>query len=179
MAHGYFLIMGGFVLMKGEEDLGTLSYDLFDKLHEDGDIEFPSLTKEELEDRSKGDPLSKAMAILQSLWFIIQCIARGAQGLAITELEIVTLAFCSLTGAMYFFWWSKPLDVGYRVPVYIKPESDYFPKFNLRRAEEIGDADRASKEIADALRADGETSDKVHNFGNYDIRGYHFDHLIV
>lgn len=34
------------------------------------------------------------------------------------------LAFCSLNTAMYF-WWNKPLDVRCRIPLYLKPDSDY------------------------------------------------------
>ena len=63
-------------------------------------------------DRSKGDALSKGIAILQTGWFILQCIARKIQGLAVTELEVVTLAFAALNFAVYVFWWNKPLDVG-------------------------------------------------------------------
>lgn len=38
-------------------------------------------------------------------------VARAVQGLAITELEIITLAYTALNGVMCFFWWDKPLDV--------------------------------------------------------------------
>ena len=56
--------------------------------------------------------MSKAVAILQSIWFfIVQCIARGVEGLALTELDLVTLALASLNGLMYYFWWDKPFGV--------------------------------------------------------------------
>jgi hypothetical protein len=38
--------------------------------------------------------------------------------LAVTELEIVTLAYAALNGVMCFFWWKKPLDV--QCPVLIE-----------------------------------------------------------
>jgi hypothetical protein len=75
------------------------------------------VTVDEIEDRSKSDALSKTIVIAQTTWFTAQCIARARQGLAITELEIVTLAYTALNGVMCFFWWSKPLDV--RCPVVI------------------------------------------------------------
>ncbi|KAF9552886.1 hypothetical protein CPC08DRAFT_646337 [Agrocybe pediades] len=126
MKHSFFVIMGGFVLYKGEEDIGgTISYHDFLRLEKDGDIEFPKITGEEIDDRSKGDAVSKAITILQTTWFIIQCIGRGAQGLAITELEIGTVALCSLNAIIYFFWWHKPLDIKCRVPLYLKNDSDY------------------------------------------------------
>ena len=46
-----------------------------------------------------------------------QCIARGAYGLTVTELEVVTVAFASLTGVIYYLWWDKPLDVRCSIPV--------------------------------------------------------------
>ena len=74
-------------------------------------------TADELGDRSKGDALSKAVAVVQTLWFITQCIARRAQGMTITNLEIMTLAYTVITVAMYAAWWHKPLNV--RCPVRI------------------------------------------------------------
>ncbi|KAF9552885.1 hypothetical protein CPC08DRAFT_714209, partial [Agrocybe pediades] len=58
MKHSFFLTMGGFVLHKGEEDIGgTVTYERFLRLEKDGDIEFPKITPEEIDDRSKGDAL--------------------------------------------------------------------------------------------------------------------------
>ncbi|KIM44812.1 hypothetical protein M413DRAFT_66772, partial [Hebeloma cylindrosporum] len=70
-----------------------------------------TITEEEIADRSKGDYLSKTIVLFQMTWFIGQCIARGAYGLTVTELELVTVAFASLTGVTYYLWWDKPLDV--------------------------------------------------------------------
>ncbi|KZP34023.1 hypothetical protein FIBSPDRAFT_943096 [Athelia psychrophila] len=67
--------------------------------------------KAEINDKSKGDPLSKTFAIIQTLWFVMQCGARRLQSLPITKLELVTLAYAAITVAMYWFWWSKPLNV--------------------------------------------------------------------
>lgn len=98
--------------------------DLFTK----GGIMFPVITEEEIQDRSKSDGLTKAIAIFQTTWFVTQCIARYVQGLAITELEIITLAFATLNGLMYFFWWDKPLAVRHSVPVFLleKPWAEQF-----------------------------------------------------
>jgi hypothetical protein len=79
-----------------------------------------TISEEELEDKAKGDFLSKTIAILQVSWFIIQCIARFIQGLAITELEVATLALASMNVFMYFFWWNKPLGVNVPVKINLK-----------------------------------------------------------
>ncbi|KAF8660446.1 hypothetical protein AX16_001626 [Volvariella volvacea WC 439] len=67
-------------------------------------------------DRGEGDLLSKAIVVLQTSWFVAQCIACDVQGLGITEIELVTLAFAALNGITYGLWWDKPLNVGY--PIY-------------------------------------------------------------
>lgn len=85
-------------------------------------------SKQEINDKSKGDPLSKAFAILQTLWFVIQCSARRLQGLPITKLELVTLAYAAITVAMYRFWWSKPLNVLQPIPVLGRPPPTSTPK---------------------------------------------------
>ena len=69
-------------------------------------------TSKEIQDKSKSDALSKTIAVVQTLWFVIQCITRSIRGLAITELEIMTLAYTVITVAMYVVWWHKPRNVG-------------------------------------------------------------------
>jgi len=151
MAHSFLLAMGGFVLFKGDETMGTVSFELLDQLAKDEDVIFPTITSEEIDDRNKGDPLSKLLVILQSSWFVAQCIARAVQGLAVTELEIATLAFCSLNALMYFFWWHKPVDVQCRIPVYLKPSSDYVHVSKLERTGDMEDMRMSSWLIDEAL----------------------------
>lgn len=77
-----------------------------------------NITEAEIQDKSKGDALSKGIVILQTSWFILQCIARVVEGLPITELELVTLAFATLNTMTYALWWYKPLNVECSVRVY-------------------------------------------------------------
>lgn len=74
-------------------------------------------TEEDILDKSKGDSLTKGLVIVQTSWFILQLIARAAERLPVTELEITTLAFAILNCATYALWWHKPLDV--ERPIYI------------------------------------------------------------
>ena len=116
-AHAFFLIMGGFTLHERGKPVRVLEARDLEELSEAGKIEWPTITEEEIADRSKGDYLSKTIVLFQTTWFIGQCIARGAYRLAVTELEVVTLAFAVLTGVIYYFWWDKPLDVRCSIPV--------------------------------------------------------------
>ena len=77
----------------------------------------PELSTADLEDRSKGDIFVKGAAILQISWLVIQIIARASEGLAISLLEIMTLAFAACAITTYIFLWHKPQDV--MTPTYI------------------------------------------------------------
>lgn len=98
--------MGGFVQFDGNDGPYTLSPDQVKPLLRQNNI-----TEQDIKDKSKGDLLSKGFALLQTSWFILQCIARGVEHIPITELEIVTLAFATLNFVTYALWWNKPVDV--------------------------------------------------------------------
>ena len=108
--------MGGFILYEGNKPKCVLTDDSFaqpnpvlDRFLKEG--KFTTIKEEYIQDRSKGDGLAKALVVIQTSWFVIQCIARKAEGFAITQLELVTVALAALNGVMYFLWWNKPLDV--------------------------------------------------------------------
>ena len=128
LRHGHFFQMGGFTLVDADhidadpkEQTGTvLTIDYF---KENPNIDIPKITVDEIQDRSKGDLLFKFIAILQTIWFVLQCIARGQQRLALTELELVTLALASLNAVTFGIWWHKPLGVEEPVKIYLKTEA--------------------------------------------------------
>jgi hypothetical protein len=117
--HGFFASMGGFMLFENDGMIEVLSIERLEELASKGSINWPRISEKEIEDRGKGDAFSKGFAVLQATWFITQCVARGVYGLAITELEVATLAFAALNGILYFLWWNKPLGVACPVPVYL------------------------------------------------------------
>ncbi|SJK96891.1 uncharacterized protein ARMOST_00139 [Armillaria ostoyae] len=74
-----------------------------------------AISAETIQDKSKGDTLSKSVSILQMSWFIVQCIARAIQHLPIMLLEMTALAFAGLSIITYCLWWYKPLNVKYHI----------------------------------------------------------------
>ena len=62
-----------------------------------GKIEFPNVTVGEIKDRSKTDGFSKTIALGQTLWFAAQCIARRAQHLDLTLVELLTFSLAVLS----------------------------------------------------------------------------------
>ena len=125
--HGHFIQMGGFMLFEGDTPKGVLALERFSELLTAKKIEFPSVTVEEIEDRSKSDGFSKTIALGQTLWFVAQCIARRAQHLDLTLIELLTLSLAVINGVMYFLWWNKPMDVRCPIRVYLLDKS-YTPK---------------------------------------------------
>jgi len=117
--------------------LGPLTVKRFEELIK-SNFEFPDTTEADIQDRSKGDVLFKLITILQTSCFIIQCIARGQQRLALTELELVTLALASLNAINFAIWWHKPLGVQEPIRIYLKTEAQ-----NVEDTFRLGDHDRS------------------------------------
>lgn len=126
MIHGHFLIMGGFVLTDREKNVrfGPISFRRFQELIADKKIDFPAITNAEITDKSKGNHFSKVITLLQVSWFVLQCIVRHAQGLVLTELELVTIAITSLSTFTFCFWLHKPLCVQEPLEIYLKSKVD-------------------------------------------------------
>ena len=82
---------------------------------------FTMPTEAEIKDKGKSDWLAKSLVLLQTSWFVVQCIARGIKHLPVTHLEIVTLAYAAMNFVIYVFWWNKPLNVNRPVRVFQKP----------------------------------------------------------
>ena len=152
--HAFFLIMGGFTLHDGDKPIRVLEADEMEELSEAGKIKWPTITEEEIRDRSKGDYLSKTIVLCQTTWFIGQCIARGAYGIAVTELEVVTVAFATLTGVIYFFWWDKPLDVHCSIPLPLLEDHPNTVKDDVRK-DDTGPQITFPPEISDQKIPEG------------------------
>jgi len=133
MAHGHLVVMGGIStvdpLVENDGRLDprspVLTIERYTKTEEREklDRKLRKISEEDTKDRSKSDILSKLIAISQTTWFILQCIARGQQKLTLTELELVTLALASLNAITYVFWWHKPLGVQVPIRVYFETEA--------------------------------------------------------
>ncbi|TFK59897.1 hypothetical protein BDN72DRAFT_805965 [Pluteus cervinus] len=131
--HGHFAQMGAF----GRKDTNQILFPpTLIELLRNGSIHPDSLrlTQKQVEDRSKGDTLSKLLVASQTSWFVIECMARWYMKLPLTEVEVVTLAFAVLNVFTYAFWWGKPLDV--QCPIYVEVKSS-----GVTHAEAKGELD--------------------------------------
>ncbi|KAJ7492972.1 hypothetical protein B0H11DRAFT_1858968 [Mycena galericulata] len=119
ITHGFFFSMGGFVSRNGHHPITSMSQINDPLLRPQYLSDIEDVEEEDMMDKSKSDALAKGIALLQGLWFITQIIARFAQRLPTSELEIATFAFAVVNIFTWVIWWYKPLDV--RRPILIGP----------------------------------------------------------
>ena len=75
----------------------------------------PDVSAATVADKSKADTGAKALVCLQAGWFLIQTLARLAQRLPVTLLEVHVLAHVVCAFLMYFLWLEKPYDAGHPI----------------------------------------------------------------
>jgi hypothetical protein len=128
--HGFFISMGGFVDSSGcpvttreQLDDPVVGPEFLAAIR---DVEV-----QDIMDKSKGDALSKGLALAQGLWFCMQYFARIHQHLAVTQLEVATLAFAVVNVFIWVLWWGKPLDV--QRPIVVGPPKAEAPNVTRRR----------------------------------------------
>ena len=110
--HAFYANMGGFILQPrdNEPPFPITAKQLLYLITRDY-TPIPTLSEEEVWDKSKADNFAKAVTCLQGGWFIAQIIGRAAQHLEVTTLELITLTFVFCTLASFYQWLNKPLDV--------------------------------------------------------------------
>jgi len=111
MNHAFFADMGGFVLHPRDWTPFPIDAKQLHYLVVKGYLPYPAINKRVIADRNKIDGLVRFITVGQTLWFIANCITRSIQHLAITTLELTTVAFIFCTLGTSFCWAHKPADV--------------------------------------------------------------------
>ncbi|EJD39362.1 hypothetical protein AURDEDRAFT_128295 [Auricularia subglabra TFB-10046 SS5] len=106
MTHSFYAVMGGLVV-KSPDGLRALTPD---EVLEHWDS-IPSLAADDIQDRSKAGLIAKALFCWQLVAFTVSCIARLTEHLALSLLEITTLAHCLCALLSIVCWWHKPHGV--------------------------------------------------------------------
>ena len=86
--------------MAGQRPMGSLLLCMGRFMQHHPDVIKNRTLEAEIQDKSKGG-LSKTLALTQTTWFILQCISRAIEGIAVTELEVATCTFAALNFATY------------------------------------------------------------------------------
>lgn len=116
LIHSYYANMGG-LRLTFPKDLSfgrPITTEQVSILLKKGHIavdDLRDLSIDSIVDKSKGDFFTKGLAIVQVLWLVITLLIRGSRHLAVTQLEILAIAFAICSILTYGFWWNKPQDV--------------------------------------------------------------------
>ncbi|KAJ8514777.1 hypothetical protein ONZ45_g7726 [Pleurotus djamor] len=105
--HSYFLLMGGFAVPSSAARLSWKPVRSKDILNDK--CPWPLAQEADILNVTKGEALAKTIVVLQVIWFVSQLCGRVIQHLAITELEIMTLAYAIICAMLYMLWFSKPI----------------------------------------------------------------------
>ncbi|CAG8973280.1 hypothetical protein HYALB_00000042 [Hymenoscyphus albidus] len=107
MEHAFYADSGGFLLHAPDMRPFPINAASVHFLVKSNYLPLPSITRDEIWDRSKSDKFAKGAALIQTGWLVISSIARLAEGLPLCQLEIFTLAFAVSTVMTYYFWLHK------------------------------------------------------------------------
>jgi hypothetical protein len=114
--------MGGFAMLheseRGVQHIQRVYFPDLLQLFEDGTVAWPTMEDSDIDDRTQGDKLVKAIALLQIIWFIAQILSRVIDGLAVTTMELFTVGNVMCAVITYLAWWNKPNGV--QAPIIIK-----------------------------------------------------------
>ena len=69
------------------------------------------VTDSEIGDKSKGSTIGIGAAALQTAWFVLQYLDRWGSRQPRTQLEVMTLAYITISIIISFLWWNKPRDI--------------------------------------------------------------------
>jgi hypothetical protein len=117
LKHAFFADMGGFVLQTSDDvsfflDTKHILWLLEHQVISTAEFEKSFiLDSKTIDDRNKSDTFIRVIAVGQALWFCVNIVARGVQGLAVTTLEITAVGIIVDSILVYYFWKDKPADV--------------------------------------------------------------------
>ncbi|OAA48656.1 hypothetical protein NOR_01906 [Metarhizium rileyi] len=107
LVHCYFANMGGIYYSDGETSFPVTAI----QIAREASFKYPEVTKQEIEDRSKQDWFTKAIATFQISQLVLSVLVRLGTGLEFSQLEAVTLAFALCGVAIYLTYLFKPQNV--------------------------------------------------------------------
>ncbi|EGX51725.1 hypothetical protein AOL_s00043g744 [Orbilia oligospora ATCC 24927] len=108
--HGFFADMGGFLLQPKDSTPFLVNSRQMAYLVEREYIQCPTITEEEIWDRSKADSLSKLITAAQATWLLFQLGGRAVLKLPTTTLELSAGAIVLCSFGTFICWLHKPSD---------------------------------------------------------------------
>ena len=111
--------MGGFHLKTLDEGIFPINAERLHFLLKNDYIKQPELSKRQILDKNKAEAIVRVLTLGQICWFLANCIGRGVSHLALTSLELSTLAFISSAIGTFLCWFHKPMDIETPTVIYM------------------------------------------------------------
>ncbi|OQE37967.1 hypothetical protein PENCOP_c009G03525 [Penicillium coprophilum] len=92
-----------------------------------GIIEDVDFHDRDVEDRAKSDSLGKIFTVIQTVWFLVNMIARWANALPVAPIELATVAYIACGLLMYATWWYKPKGMAAPITIYVRCDREDMP----------------------------------------------------
>jgi hypothetical protein len=103
--------MGGFAMLQDSKN-GTQQFhrvylvDLLD-LFKNTTVAWPDMKDSDIDNRTQGDKLVKAIALFQIIWSVAQIPGRLSNGFTVTIVELFTVSIVLCAVITYLAWWHK------------------------------------------------------------------------
>jgi len=112
VTHGFYADSGGFLLeIPGINHPFPITAKQLAYLVAHDYIDSPVTEKDEIDDKSTADGITKCLVFFQSGRLITILVTRAASGLQITPFELTTAALVFCSTITLCLWWHKPLNV--------------------------------------------------------------------
>lgn len=121
LTHAMFANSGGIVLRDRQGGVRRVTAEELLILVRKRIIPMPTISKNDITDKSKTDAFKMTMAIIQIIWILGQVLSMWKHNQPVTLLEYQVLS-CTMYAAFgYWFWWHKPLDAEYPILCDVEP----------------------------------------------------------
>jgi hypothetical protein len=117
MRHAFFADMGGLFLECPDFTPFPIDPHQLFWMVENQYLDYPEVHERTIWDKNKADGFARLLTLVQIAWFLVQTLGRVAQHLALSTIELATLAFIFCTVNTFYFWRHKPLDVATTIVV--------------------------------------------------------------
>ncbi|CRG86668.1 hypothetical protein PISL3812_03678 [Talaromyces islandicus] len=124
----FVILMSGLTLETQDEWIYYIAPRLAHRFIEAGVLRCSDFTHRDIQDRAKSDGFAKAFTVGQSIWVMINIIARAGYDLPITPLELSTLAYIACAVVIYAVWWHKPQGMAVPITVHLSYTRETLPE---------------------------------------------------
>ena len=171
ITHCYFANMGGFYIKDRSPSPKSHLLSARHFANSRNYINVPNLSEDDLNDKSKADYFTKAIALIQITQLLLSLIVREVRHLAFSQLETLTLAFAICGVLTYICFWYKPQNVKRPIQVHLcDPEMDLPSEIRQRSFDRLWQVVTNSK-----IKNDSQPIDRIPN-DNIPRAGLHGTH---